>query len=600
MDTNNNVIYKDINIKEIIRNYINKNDSVNIIGLIGGKSKSGYKWTTLKHNGVLFAPEYIKHNIPVIYEGQEVILDKLPEEYATAYARYIGTSYIENKTFRKNFWHDWKKLLGPNSVIKNLEGCDFSKIKEYLLKVKEKKNNVPKEEKDKLKELKEKEEAKYKIAYVDGKEEAVGNYRMEPPGIFLGRGSHPKIGSLKKRVLPEDITINIGKGEPIPEVPEGHKWQKVIHDRSLEWLASWIDNVTGKKKYVWLGTHSKFKINSDIRKFDLARKLKKKIKGIREQMNKDLVSDSIKQRQLATALYFIDNFALRVGNEKDTEKNADTIGTTSLRKEHIKFGDNNMITLDFLGKDSIRYYNSHQVNEAVYNNLLDFTKNKKTEDDIFDEISSSDVNEYLQQFMKDLTAKVFRTYNASNLFQKELNKISAKYNNSQDVQLDVSQYSSDSENNSISDNKQHIKEILEAFNKANLTVALLCNHQKNQSKGLDVQLSKIDDKIKEYIKNIIKLRNKKNKDNKSSNKNINDRINKLKIKIKELKQKKISKSELGCVSLSTSRLNYIDPRIVVAFAKKNNLDINKLYSPSEKIKFKWAIEDENVTADWKF
>lgn len=34
---------------------------------------------------------------------------------------------------------------------------------------------------------------------------------MEPPGLFRGRGEHPKMGKVKKRVYPRDITINIGE-----------------------------------------------------------------------------------------------------------------------------------------------------------------------------------------------------------------------------------------------------------------------------------------------------------------------------------------------------------------------------------------------------
>lgn len=44
-----------------------------------------------------------------------------------------------------------------------------------------------------MKAEKEAIEAKYKVAYVDGKEEQVGNFRVEPPGLFRGRGEHPKV-----------------------------------------------------------------------------------------------------------------------------------------------------------------------------------------------------------------------------------------------------------------------------------------------------------------------------------------------------------------------------------------------------------------------
>ena len=46
--------------------------------------------------------------------------------------------------------------------------------------------------------------------------------------------------------------------------------------------------------------------------------------------------------------------------------------------------------------------------------------NKKKTDEMFDLINSTDINKYLQTFMKGLTAKVFRTYNATNLFEQEL------------------------------------------------------------------------------------------------------------------------------------------------------------------------------------
>lgn len=75
------------------------------------------------------------------------------------------------------------------------------------------------QEKLKLKEEREATEAKYKYALVDGNQEPVGNFRVEPPGLFRGRGEHPKMGKLKCRIYPRDITINIGKGVPIPEHP---------------------------------------------------------------------------------------------------------------------------------------------------------------------------------------------------------------------------------------------------------------------------------------------------------------------------------------------------------------------------------------------
>lgn len=42
-------------------------------------------------------------------------------------------------------------------------------------------------------------EAPYKTCLLDGRKEKVGNFRVEPPGLFRGRGEHPKTGLLKVR-----------------------------------------------------------------------------------------------------------------------------------------------------------------------------------------------------------------------------------------------------------------------------------------------------------------------------------------------------------------------------------------------------------------
>jgi DNA topoisomerase-1 len=40
-------------------------------------------------------------------------------------------------------------------------------------------------------------------------------------------------------------------------------------------------------------------------------------------------------------------------------------------------------------------------------------KNKKPDEDLFDKIDTQALNDYLKSMMEGLTAKVFRTYNAS-------------------------------------------------------------------------------------------------------------------------------------------------------------------------------------------
>jgi DNA topoisomerase-1 len=509
-----------------------------------------YKWKTLEHNGVFFPPEYIYKKIPIIYNGENLILSKEAEEVAFMYAKYLDCDHIKSGTFNKNFWNDWKKLLGSDHTIQKLDLVDFSLMKQYLIECKDKSKDNKGIKQD---------DTKYKTAIVDGKEQPVGNFRIEPPGIFIGRGKNPKLGKLKNRIYPEDITLNIGKEATVPGLQEhllNHKWGKIIHDKHVEWLASWKDNITGKYKYVWLGAHSDMKSDSDIKKFDLARKLKRKIKHINEINDNNMASTDKKIRQIATAMFFINKLALRVGNEKGADE-ADTVGVTGLRVEHIILEPStNILILDFLGKDSVRYQNKVKIDPIIYKNINEFMQDKDKSDDLFDLVTSSDINKYLQEFMKGLTAKVFRTYNASNLFQKEIKKLDFKYAGT---------------TNSCA--------IIEEFNKANAKVAIVMNHQKNIAKGYKTSLDKISVLIRKLQG---KLRKTKNK----------GRAEKLRNQIKEKKLKKENKKYLKNISLETSKANYIDPRITVAFFKRHNLPIEKVFSSTLQKKFNWAFSIE--------
>ena len=553
----------------------------------GGKRNDKPKWQIFKHNGVLFPEPYKPHKIPILYDGKKIVLDSESEEYATIYAKFTETDYVKNKKFNKNFFNDWKSFLikGGHSEVKDINKIDFKLILNYILKNKEKQQNLSKEDKEKIKKKKDNIEEKYKYAIIDDKKEPVGNFRLEPPGIFLGRGCHPKAGKIKPRIYPEDITINIDKDSDIPELPDfykDHKWGKIIHDNTLEWIASWKDIITGKIKYIWMGAKSEFKAKSDQDKFDLARKLKKSIMNIRKNNLYNITSIDVDQKtkQLATALYLIDKLALRVGNEKSKEE-ADTVGVCSLRVEHVKLEEDNKISLDFLGKDSIRYQNIVRIDEEVYKSLSKLIYNKKPHEQLFNLILPNMLNNYLKDMMKDLTAKVFRTYNASNLFQIELDNISDEIEKN------------DEDNN--------INLILNKYQKANVKVALLCNHQKNVSKTFNEQLNKLNDKVKDYKNKKKELENTKkeldNKKDKLKIQKINEKIKKVNEKIHETKVKKDLKLELKNLSLTTSKINYIDPRITISFFKKHNLPLEKIFSASLIDKFFWAMD---INKDWNF
>jgi DNA topoisomerase I len=102
-------------------------------------------------------------------------------------------------------------------------------------------------------------------------------------------------------------------------------------------------------------------------------------------MKAELMAD----RQRATAIYLIDQFALRAGNEKG-EDEADTVGCCSLKYENVTLKPPNTVIFDFLGKDSIRFYDEVKVDEQVFKNLKIFKKAPKAVgDDIFDRLKVS-------------------------------------------------------------------------------------------------------------------------------------------------------------------------------------------------------------------
>jgi DNA topoisomerase-1 len=59
------------------------------------------------------------------------------------------------------------------------------------------------EEKKAAKKIKDEVEAPYTTCVLNGRKEKVGNFRVEPPGSFRGRGDHPKKGALKASTLAE-------------------------------------------------------------------------------------------------------------------------------------------------------------------------------------------------------------------------------------------------------------------------------------------------------------------------------------------------------------------------------------------------------------
>ena len=438
----------------------------------------GVKWKFLEHKGVVFAPEYepLPDDVKFYYDGKHMKLSLETEEVATFYGRMLDHDYTTKDVFNKNFFKDWRKVMTvkEKDKITDLKKCNFKEIDAYFKRKSEERKARSKQEKLIEKEKNEAIMAEYGTCSMDGHKEKIGNFRIEPPGLFRGRGDHPKQGMLKRRTMPEDVIINCSKDSAIPQPPPGHKWKEVRHDNSVSWLASWAENIQGQIKYVMLNASSRLKGEKDWQKYETARRLYKCVDSIREGYRNDWKSKEMRIRQRAVALYFIDKLALRAGNEKDEGETADTVGCCSLRVEHLKLHEKYddqefVVEFDFLGKDSIRYYNRIPVEKRVFKNLQLFMENKQPGDDLFDRLNTAILNKHLHDLMEGLTAKVFRTFNASKTLQEQLNL--------------------------LTDPDDPVPAKFLSYNRANRAVAVLCNHQRAAPKNFDKQMENIQNKI---------------------------------------------------------------------------------------------------------
>lgn len=596
------------------------------------REKSDPQWKYLEHHGLMFFPSYTSHGVPLIYKGHQVVLPPKAEEIANFWCAAQTSDYPEKAKFVCNFWEAFINSLPEDHPLRrgdyetptesyvqanmNLSfkpptlgppyfiHADFSAIRESLETSKERekeaRRQMTKEEREIERRKRLRIEGPHMYALHDEIREKVASYKAEVPGLFRGRGEHPKMGKLKRRIFPDEVVLNLAEDAPVPRVPDwlaGHSWQDVYHDASVTWLAFYRDSVNNSFKYIFLGASSAVKGAKDFLKYELARRLKSHVAAIRQDYTSKMKSSEISEQQLGTAAYVIDRLALRVGNEKDREEEADTVGCCSLRVEHVTGwnDETHQITLDFLGKDSIRYLNTVELDPLAYKNFKNFCQLKSPVDNIFDTTSTTSLNKYLKELMPGLSAKVFRTYNASITLQSELSRI------------DDPEHAVD---------KSSVEDIKRFYEHANRQVAILCNHQRSVPKQHDVSMGKLQKTLSYVLEDIeevdsyVKWLRAGSKGDfhyeapprppdeppRVSVIKPNMKLEGAQKKLHALKNKKVKlelrirvKDENKTVSNHTSKQHYMDPRITVTFCKKYDLPIEKFFNSSLLKKFPWAM-----------
>lgn len=567
----------------------------------------------LIHNGVLIAPTLQRYNLTLIIRDELILLTAKQEEMAIAWVRKLGTPYVEDDVFASNFFLDFSNELGITPPLTARE-IDFSPALRIVEAERAYKAAMSREDRKaaaaERKLIREELKEKYGHAIVNGDRVELGNYMTEPSGIFMGRGQHPLRGRWKEGASKLDVTLNLSPDAPRPE----GEWQEIVWQPESIWVARWQDKLSGKMKYVWISDTAPIKQEREAEKFDKAIILGDNLEAVRERLQVDLENPDDKRRMVATACFLIDALCLRVGDEKD-EDEADTVGATTLRPEHVILHDDGIVEFRFLGKDSVLWHKKIALAESVRKNLSYLKENARpsssnkdvshpTRDlpQLFPDISSRDVNNYLSEINPVLSAKVFRTHHATHAVLSSLESSNIK-----------------------PDDPEFRKK--EAATLANLEAAILCNHTKKGPTNWSVrkekmqerqdtaaarmetcreqlnqfreELAELDKEAKEKIENasdkqrpVVRKRYKKKKEAAQRRvETARDQYQRAKLALENVKSRNKLVSKGRTWNLGTSLKSYIDPRVYCRWGEHVEYEVlEKFYPTALQKKFAWAAD----------
>ena len=447
----------------------------------------------LIHNGVIIPDPPPHRGLVIRVRNEPVRLDAKQEEMALAWAKKVGTPYAEDPTFAHNFTLDFGVVLGVDGKL-SIEDVDFGPVVRIVKAEREARANLTREERKAQaamrKEIRTELKEKYGYAIVNGDRVALGNYMTEPSGIFMGRGEHPLRGRWKEGATSSDVTLNLSPDAPRPP----GDWAEIVWQPESLWVARWQDKLSGKLKYVWLSDTAPIKQEREAAKFDKANDLYANLDQVRVHIQAGLQDDSPRRRMIATACYLIDALCLRVGDEKEADE-ADTVGATTLRPEHVTIRPDGVAEFQFLGKDSVPWHKELALSPLVRETLQDLIRTARpstsagngeeghpTRDlpQIFPDIGSRHINTFLSRIHEGLSAKVFRTFHATRAVQQSL---AASGIRTSDPEFQKWQ----------------------AVAMANLEAAILCNHTKKDTgnwqarkQRFEERLEKAQDRIARY------------------------------------------------------------------------------------------------------
>jgi len=211
------------------------------------------------------------------------------------------------------------------------------------------------------------------------------------------------------------------------KIPPGYKQVKIAANSNSKVQCIGTDTKK-RKQYIY---HPQWEEQQKKIKFIDLIQFGKKIKRIKRDINKNLNKCynntrllNNKDNIISLVLYLIDYCNFRVGCEKYKQL-YNSYGVTTLNNTHFKFNKNN-ISIEFIGKKGV--LNKNKVNNTNICSLLKLLCNNNDEyvftyiDKNNDKyrITEKHINDYLKKYHKNLSVKMFRTWNANYILLKEL------------------------------------------------------------------------------------------------------------------------------------------------------------------------------------
>lgn len=513
---------------------------------------------------------------------------------------------MEDERFLKNVFKCFEAAGGNKPQVSSFvdymkNDKNVQKWRSWYANEKLKKSEYDKLHKEEKKAKNEERKNKYGKVLVNGTEENLQSWTVEPEGIFFGRGDSPLSGFWKKATEAKDILLNTNsKSLPILLTATSDaeqkfnwnvKWDPNSHFAAQYNLEVGIPDAEGniktkkasKYKMIQFAATSSVKKEGQSKKYaaasELGKSYEKILKNVEKDFEKARTSNKFAELSTAIAVYMLFEKGIRIGSSEPTVNGTKGLLALEWGKDVNRF--DNKIKFNFYGKDSVKDTSCIETNfaDVIEKGWSKYTKLRTDKASIKDYIGK------LAPAVKDVfSPKLCRTAVAAHVMLKALDEVVDKYKLTKE-------------------SPEALKKL--AFNEANMAVARRLNHQRGVNKVAAAKRDEANKLKKENLKareeKIKELKEKRLEkiENLKGKKDAKEKIAKIKEQIKRADERLVQskrdlkfKEENGNITAATSKGAYIDPSIVSDFCVRVDLSLEKIYTKSQMEQFSQFFEEE--------